>query len=104
MQTVSAPTGVRTDERRSVIIQMGSLDPATQQMAQVATRALSQRSLALSARDCLPPDRAPNHTITQATPAPNLVGNASGLRASLLARFDEAPALPDYEDPADEAE
>jgi hypothetical protein len=103
MQTTTAAAAVAADDSRSVIIQMESADSATEEIAQLATHALSQRSLALSARDCLPPDRAPADTITEATPRPLLRGDALALRSSLIARTEEAPQAPSYEQLEDEA-
>jgi subtilisin family serine protease len=86
------------DDTQSVIVQMEATDTATAAIADLATDALIQRSLALSARDCLPPDLAPEETVTEATPRPLLMGDAFALRGSLLAQADDAPAPPSDEE------
>src|SRR3954462_13657437 len=98
MQTTTTTRGVAADDTQSVIVQMESTDSATADVAELATHALSQRSLALSARDCLPPDRSPEETTTEATPRPLLLGRAFELRGSLLARAADAPDAPSDEE------
>ena len=91
MQTTIEPAAVGADGTQTVIIQMEATETATAEIAQLATHALSQRSLALSARDCLPPDRAPDETTTEAMPRPLLFGDAAALKGSLVARAAGAP-------------
>jgi hypothetical protein len=68
MTIAYAETGVAASDRRSVIVRMAHPPSEITETAQGATEALRRRSLALSARDCLPPDRAPGATSSRATP------------------------------------
>jgi subtilisin family serine protease len=72
-------------ETRSVIIRVGGESREEDQLLQTAADVLRRRNLSLTARDCLPPDRKPKETVTQATPPPALEVRAEALQGSLLA-------------------
>jgi subtilisin family serine protease len=84
MSEIAVPTPVASSDRQSVIIRMESPSPEVGDVAVGATRALRRRTVALSARECLPPDRAPGTTVTEATPRSLLRGDAAAARGSLL--------------------
>ena len=72
--------------RRSVIVRMANAPADVDRLAQVGAGVIRQRNLALSARDCLPPDREPEATVTRATPRPLLRADEAALKGSLLAQ------------------
>jgi subtilisin family serine protease len=101
MTIAYAETGVAASDRRSVIVRMGHPPSEITETAQGATEALRRRSLALSARDCLPPDRAPGATSSRATPRPQVRADAEALKGSLLVQAPTSTAR-DVDDLRDE--
>jgi subtilisin family serine protease len=65
---------------------MANAPEEVDRLAQAGARAIRQRNLALSARDCLPPDRDPDRTTTKATPRPLAPANEEALKGSMLAQ------------------
>jgi subtilisin family serine protease len=84
MTVAYGPPAVLSSDRRSVIVRMAHPPSEITETAQGATAALRRRSLALSARDCLPPDRSPSTTTSRATPRPQVRADAEALKGSLL--------------------
>jgi subtilisin family serine protease len=93
--------GVASSDRQSVIIRMAHPPHEITETAQGATAALRRRSLALSARDCLPPDRTPGQTSSRATPRPQVRADAAALKGSLLVQAPTSAAR-DVDDLRDE--
>jgi subtilisin family serine protease len=81
---MSVAVPVSTSDRQTVIIRMESPAPDVGEVAVNASAALRRRALSLSARDCLPPDRAPDATVTVATPKPLVRSDAPALLGSML--------------------
>ena len=87
--SVAVPTS--TAGHQQVIIRMEPVAPDVGEVAVAATRALRRRAVAISARDCLPPDRAPHETVTQATPKPLTRADPEALRGSLVVAAGKLP-------------
>lgn len=70
------------EESASLIVRVANTQPGMH-VLETASRALRSRGLAITARDCLPEDRARTKTATRATPAPQLRTDADALESSM---------------------
>lgn len=95
---ISAPPVAADEGRRSMIVQMERPEDEVTTLAQAASVGLHHRSLALSARDCLPPKREDSRDDAGGLPHPMLRGDAFALRASLLVQAQDALEPHDVEE------
>jgi subtilisin family serine protease len=102
-QMVEEPSSVAAEDKRSMILYMASPAEGAIEYSHAATTALARRRLALSARDCLPPDRAPDQVSTLATPRPLLSADEQSLKGSLLVTSTETAAARPVEELREDA-
>jgi subtilisin family serine protease len=73
---------------RSVIIEVATRRPGTQSLSDHASEALRARSLALTARDCLPAEQPEVSSQTVAMPRPKLEADSRAVLGSLSAQIE----------------